>query len=80
MAVKKNNQHRIEGVRLYEYGRGNQENGVKGTLWTAYNGITELVDHHWSYDNRAQRLSWLWFGEGERIKVRAFEEAVKLAN
>jgi phage/plasmid-like protein (TIGR03299 family) len=79
MAVQRNNQHRNESVRLFEHGRGNQANQVKGTLWAAYNGVTELVDHHWGYENRAQRLSWLWFGEGERIKVRAFEEAAKLA-
>jgi phage/plasmid-like protein (TIGR03299 family) len=79
MAVARNNEHREESVRLFERGRGNQEKQVKGTLWAAYNGITELVDHHWGYESRAQRLSWLWFGEGERIKIRAFEEAAKLA-
>jgi phage/plasmid-like protein (TIGR03299 family) len=78
-AVERNQWHRDEGQRLFTHGRGNQEARIKGTLWAAYNGITELVDHHWGYESRAQRLSWLWFGEEERIKLRAFEEAARLA-
>ncbi len=78
LAIERNNHFRSESIRLSEEGRGNQENCIKGTLWTAYNGITELVDHHWGYESLAQRLSWLWFGEGERIKHKAFDEAEKL--
>jgi phage/plasmid-like protein (TIGR03299 family) len=78
LAIERNENLRNESIRLFEEGRGNKEKGIKGTVWTAYNGVTELVDHHWGYENRAQRLSWLWFGEGERIKHKAFEEAEKL--
>ena len=78
-AVERNQWHRDEGHRLFTEGRGNQEKEIKGSLWAAYNGIAEMVDHHWGYESRAQRLSWLWFGDGERIKLRAFDEAAKLA-
>lgn len=77
--VERNQSYRNLGRHLFDCGRGNKEEKTRGTLWAAYNGITELVDHHWQYQSRAQRLSWLWFGEGERIKLRAFEEAAKLA-
>lgn len=77
MALERNDYHRSESIRLFEYGRGNRESQIKGTLWAAYNGVAELVDHHWGFESRAQRLSWLWFGEGERIKLHAFEEASK---
>jgi phage/plasmid-like protein (TIGR03299 family) len=46
-AMQRNNEHRSKSVRLFENGRGNSQPNVKGTLWAAYNGVTELVDHHW---------------------------------
>lgn len=30
---------------LFRHGKGNQEKGIAGTLWEAYNGVAELVDH-----------------------------------
>ncbi len=65
-------------LRLFEEGKGNQEINVRGSLWAAYNGVTELVDYHMNYRNRWQRLDSLWFGEGERVKHRAFDEAVAI--
>jgi phage/plasmid-like protein (TIGR03299 family) len=62
-------------VDLFEKGRGNEESKVRGSLWAAYNGVTELVDHRMNYRNRRQRLDSLWFGDGERTKHRAFNEA-----
>jgi hypothetical protein len=32
--------------RLFETGKGNEINGVAGTLWAAYNGVAEYVDFH----------------------------------
>lgn len=57
-------------------GRGNDVEGVRGTLWAAYNGVTEYVDHFWRYRSPEQRLNFLWFGEGENIKTRALNEAL----
>ena len=42
---KKTEQHRREVKTLFESGRGNDAEKVKGTLWAAYNGITEFADH-----------------------------------
>ncbi len=41
---------RMDGWRywsayLFEHGRGNDQKGVAGSLWAAYNAVTELVDH-----------------------------------
>jgi phage/plasmid-like protein (TIGR03299 family) len=32
-------------AHLAEHGKGNEAAGVRGTLWAAYNGVAELVDH-----------------------------------
>ena len=32
--------------RLFETGTGNDAAGVRGTLWAAYNGVTQFIDHH----------------------------------
>lgn len=36
---------RFWAAHFSDYGQGNAEKGVRGTLWAAYNGVTELVDH-----------------------------------
>ena len=41
--------------------------------------VAQMVDHHWGYRDRWHRLNSLWFGEGERIKHRAFDEARKIS-
>jgi len=78
-AVDEMNDLRKMGTRLFEEGRGNQTPPIRGTLWAAYNGVTELVDHHWECDTPSQQLAFLWFGEGERIKLRAFDTAVEFS-
>ena len=65
--------------RLFEEGRGNGLAGIRGTLWAAYNGVTELVDHHLAYANAAQRMESICFGEGERTKCLAFAVAQRYA-
>lgn len=74
--LEKVRETRRNAARLAKYGRGNK--AVQGTLWAAYNGVTELVDHEWGYDDFASRLNSLWFGDGERVKIRALTEAAKL--
>ncbi|MEI7911892.1 MAG: DUF932 domain-containing protein [Verrucomicrobiota bacterium] len=69
---------RTESARLFEEGKGNSESGIRGTLWAAYNGVTELVDHHWNYKSPWQRMNSICFGEGERLKHRAFDQATTL--
>jgi phage/plasmid-like protein (TIGR03299 family) len=50
---------------------------AKGTLWGAYNAVTEYVDHYRNpKGDETQRLKSMWFGSGERIKKNAFRAAV----
>lgn len=65
----------IEEVkRLAEEGRGNDIEGIRGTAWAVYNGVTEYVDYEratrGSDDNR---LASSWFGSGGALRERAFE-------
>ncbi len=69
---------RHDAVRLFETGKGNAEPGIRGTLWAAYNGVTELVDHHARFTTPWQRMNSICFGDGERIKHRALEQAAVL--
>ena len=56
-------------------GRGNDLPGVAGTLWAAYNGIAEMIDHGQSRRTPDQHLEHIWFGNGHVLKVRAFQVA-----
>lgn len=64
---------------LVESGQGAEM--AKGTLWGAYNAVTEYVDHcrHWRGDE-TQRLKSMWFGSGEQIKKNAFRIATRMLN
>ena len=52
--------------------------GVEGTLWAAYNGVTEWLDHRKIRQSADQRLASIWFGEANRIKARALTVAVEM--
>jgi len=60
---------RIE--ELHETGRGHDLKGVRGTLWAAYNAVTELVDHERATESVAPMLG----GRGLELKQRAFTVA-----
>lgn len=77
-ACRKVRQMRDEAARLFKEGRGNDKPPAKDSLWAAYNGVVELVDHCWIYASGWQRLESIWFGEGKRVKEAAFAEAKKL--
>jgi phage/plasmid-like protein (TIGR03299 family) len=77
-------------VYFFENGKGNAQAGVRGTLWAAYNGVTEYVDQCQSLglENsplartgilddamRDRRLTSAWFGEGYLTKAKAFRVA-----
>jgi Domain of unknown function (DUF932) len=49
-----------------------------GTLWAAYNGVTEYLDHRRTRQTPGRRLASLWFGEGHRVKARAHRAALAL--
>jgi phage/plasmid-like protein (TIGR03299 family) len=77
------NQTRIENTRnkiieLHEVGAG--ANLSRGSLWGAYNAVTEYTDHFMNTNNPNKRLNGIWFGGGERLKVKAFELANSMLN
>ena len=62
----------------FKNGKGNAADAVKGSLWAAYNGVVELLDHHTSYHDRWHRLESLWFGEQQGIKQLAYDKACQM--
>lgn len=67
---------RAEAERLFDQGIGSRLKGVTGTLWAAYNGVTEYVDHvRYPETSKDRRLESIWFGEGYQVKARAFKIA-----
>ena len=67
-----------EIVRLAETGRGNDLPSIRGTYWSAYNGVSEYLTYNRgrSADNR---LNSLWFGDGLNANRHALEVALALA-
>ncbi len=64
--------------KLFETGRGNDLRSVRGTLWAAYNAVTEYVSYERGED-RARRVDGMWFGTGARITQRALDTALEMA-
>lgn len=64
-------------VELFEKGRGNDMVGVKGTMWAAYNAITEYVQYERGSDE-GSRLDNNWFGTGAAINKKALDTAMAL--
>ncbi|HZO33233.1 MAG TPA: DUF932 domain-containing protein [Chloroflexota bacterium] len=64
--------------RAFENSTGNSEAGVKGTLWAAYNGVTEYVDHRQNRKGEDRRFESVFFSEGYSIKTRALTVAQDL--
>ncbi len=63
---------------LAEAGRGNDRPLVRGTVWAAYNGVTEYLGAVASR-NADSRLNSLWFGDGALTSRRALEIALEMA-
>jgi phage/plasmid-like protein (TIGR03299 family) len=57
----------------FEAGRGNQGK----TLWDAYNGFTEWLDHQRGR-SELSRLESAWFGDSARLRIKAHREALAL--
>lgn len=70
---------RAKSMELFETGRGNAEPKVRGTLWAAYNGVTEYVDYFMASRSPASRLESIWFGNGYLAKARAYQLAASQA-
>ncbi len=63
---------------FFDQGAGNRMKGVGGTLWAAYNGVTEMLDHRKIRQTADQRLASIWFGAADRTKARALTVAVEM--
>ena len=69
----------VEGiVRLAEAGRGNDLPSIRGTYWSAYNGISEWLTYSRGRSEDS-RLNSLWFGAGALINRHALEAALDMA-
>jgi phage/plasmid-like protein (TIGR03299 family) len=63
---------------LFENGRGNDMQGVRGTMWGLYNGVTEYLTHERGREVDT-RIESLWFGQAKKTSERAFATAIKIA-
>lgn len=63
---------------LAEKGKGNDNPAIRGTLWAAYNGITEYTGYEYGRSQDA-RLDSMWFGVNATLSQRALEVAITMA-
>jgi phage/plasmid-like protein (TIGR03299 family) len=59
-------------VPLFEKGRGNDMKEIRGTLWAAYNAITEYIQYERG-NNSEIRLDQAWFGQGSVLNKKALD-------
>jgi len=70
---------------LFERGKGQEIPLIRHSTWAAFNAVTEYVDHHRSsrgetdHERGSHRLESAWFGSGNRLKGRAFDLALAMA-
>ncbi|NJB93195.1 DUF932 domain-containing protein [Xanthomonas arboricola] len=76
------NDQAVAKVRaLYEGdGRGSKLASSRATAWGLLNAITEHVDHHRRARSDDHRLDAAWFGQGAKIKQRAWEEVTGMVS
>ncbi len=60
---------------LYESGQGAELS--RGTLWGAFNCVTEYADHKME-EHPDARLASIWFGRGAQLKLKAFQLAERM--
>src|SRR5262249_61373060 len=64
--------------RLFEEGRGADLPGVRGTLWGAYNAVTEYLAYERG-KGQDTRLASPWVGDSARTNHRALETPLATA-
>lgn len=67
-----------EIIDLSEKGRGNDLPSVRGTLWTAWNGVTEYLAYNRG-NNNGSRLDSLFFGDSAALNKKALDIALEMA-
>jgi phage/plasmid-like protein (TIGR03299 family) len=74
-----NNVRLINAIQpLFESGRGNDLKNVRGTMWAAYNAVSEYLQYERGSDNQA-RLDNMWFGQSATLNKRALDVATTLS-
>ena len=63
-------------LKLHDSGRG--ADLARGTLWGAFNSVTEYTDHMMFAGDSNSRLNSIWFGSGEQLKIKAFHLAERM--
>ena len=72
-------------LHLFEHGHGQDIPATRRTTWSAFNAVTEFVDHHRSTrgqtdeERNSRRLQSAWFGSGARLKADAWRLALEMA-
>jgi phage/plasmid-like protein (TIGR03299 family) len=67
-----------EIIALAESGRGNNLPAVRGTYWSAYNGVTEWLSYERGR-SPGSRLNSLWFGGSATMNRQALDTALAMA-
>lgn len=74
-----NNKRILEQIiPLFEQGRGNNLSEIKGTMWAAYNAVSEYLQYERGSDS-SNRMDSMWFGDGARLNKKALETALIMA-
>jgi len=69
----------IEAItKLFEGGHGQEIPGVRGTLWAAYNAVTEWLSYDRGHKPETRLIS-LWYGDSSKMSQKALQAALKLA-
>jgi len=65
--------------QIYTHGIGQKTKTATGTVWGVLNAVTRYVDFEKKSANNDNRMQSAWFGAGQRMKQRAFDQAIALA-
>ncbi len=85
---RKKRTHR-DTIRQFHENFENESNslaGVRGSVWAAYNAVSEWADHQRRFRGKGEqqraenRLNSTWFGSSHQIKQRAYTSAMAVAN
>jgi phage/plasmid-like protein (TIGR03299 family) len=67
-----------EIFHMVSAGRGQDNPHVKGTWWSAYNGVNEYLNYA-KGRSVSNRMDSLWFGQGATLNQKALDTAVSMA-
>jgi hypothetical protein len=72
----------LEKITEYvEAGIGSDIPGVRGTMWGAYNAVSEYLGDGRSHRNQSadKKLDSLWFGDAATVNARALDAAIAMS-